>query len=165
MDAMGIPALSHSMSCAATQAMFYLVTGSHRIQLLHEMEVIIVVYVVHETKYNHQISELEKDAHSFDQKYDFLASEKNIVEEVCASLEAKVDSLVQANEELMIQNESLERDVVDRDKLIGIGSCRWDSFVLWIKFIGHPDFTNTISRIRYVAFVAGEESGRAELKT
>lgn len=34
-------------------------------------------------------------------------------------LEMKVGSLTQANKGLMIQNESLERDVSDQDKLLG----------------------------------------------
>lgn len=40
------------------------------------------------------------------------------MEEVCSTLEAKVDSLTYSNEGLMIQNESLDRDVFE-----------WDNFV------------------------------------
>ena len=40
-------------------------------------------------------------------------SEKRVVEEVLSKLEVKVYSLTQSNEVLMIQNESLESNVVD----------------------------------------------------
>lgn len=38
MEAMGSSALSHNMSYAAAQTMFYLVAGARRIQLPNEME-------------------------------------------------------------------------------------------------------------------------------
>lgn len=40
------------------------------------------------------------------------------MEEIGTTLEAKVDSLTQVNEVLMIQVEIFERDVADRDRLI-----------------------------------------------
>lgn len=40
------------------------------------------------------------------------------MEEVRSALEAKVDSLNQVNEGLMVQVKSLERDAADRDRLI-----------------------------------------------
>ena len=75
------------------------------------------------------------------------------------------------NEGLMIQVESLERDVVDRDKLVSslqadVCAARRDlDWLLQIgvvrivdKLIEHPDFTNAISLIRHAAYVAGVES-------
>lgn len=56
---------------------------------------------------------LNKETHNFGQKYDLLMSEKRVVEEVLSKLEVKVYSLTQSNEVLMIQNESLESNVVD----------------------------------------------------
>lgn len=40
------------------------------------------------------------------------------MEEIRSGLEAKVDSLSQANEGLMIQVKSFERDAADRDRVI-----------------------------------------------
>lgn len=56
---------------------------------------------------------LNKETDNFGQKYDLLMSEKRVVEEVRSELEVKVYSLTQSNEVLMIQNESLESNVVD----------------------------------------------------
>lgn len=47
-----------------------------------------------------------------------LALEKTVAEEIRSALEAKVNSLTQANEGLMIQNESLKHNVCDCDKLL-----------------------------------------------
>lgn len=94
-----------------------------------------------------------------------------------SALEMKVDSLTQANEGLMVQNESLEWDVSDHDKLLE--ESRAEAEVVrhdrdWLlqvgvvrimdKLIEHPEFTSVVSRIRDVAFVTSEESGRGGLK-
>lgn len=60
--------------------------------------------------------ELKNEICGFGHKYNLLAAENVSVEEVRSVLETKVDSLLQANEGLKIQNESLERDVVDRNR-------------------------------------------------
>lgn len=62
-----------------------------------------------------QVAELERVVRGFNQKYDSLMVEKVFVDEDQSSLEAHVDSLTQSNEGLMIYNEILERDLVDRD--------------------------------------------------
>lgn len=102
MDAMGNPTLVHNMSYAVVHVMFYLVANSHHVQLLHKIEVIHDSCTVREVEFRHQILELEKDAHGFDQRYALLASKKAIVKEAWVTLEHKVDSLVQANKGLMI---------------------------------------------------------------
>ena len=71
----------------------------------------------------------------------------------------------------MIQVESLERDVADRDKLVSSLQSNMDAShrdLDWLvcvgvvrifdKLIEHPDFTNTISLILHAAFMAGVES-------
>lgn len=118
MEAMGSPSLSHNMSYVVAQAMFYPVAGAHRIQLLSKMEAAYLGCGAQETILKHRITEHENDVHGFEQMCALLASEKVVTEEVRATLEAKVDSLTYANKGLMIQNESQECDVCDRNKLI-----------------------------------------------
>lgn len=61
MESMGSPALSHSMTYAAMQAMFYLVTGAWRIQMLSEMEAANAGCGTHIMELEHRISELNGD--------------------------------------------------------------------------------------------------------
>lgn len=109
----------------------------------------------------------------FEQRCALLVSKKANTEEIQPALEATVDSLTQANEGLMIQNESLERDVCDRDKLIAgvrveveVAQRDWDWLLrvgvvrIMDKLIEHLEFIGAVSRIMHVTFVAGEESGR-----
>lgn len=81
-----------------------------------------------------------------------------------------MESLTQTNEGLMIQNESLERDLADRERelevsradrnwLLQVGLVR-----MMDKLLELPEFTGGISRIHHAAFAAGEESGWANLK-
>lgn len=103
-----------------------------------------------------------------------LAAEKAVVEEVRSVLESKVDALTQVKEGLMIQNESLERDVIDRNKLIATiqanaeaTRCDLDwllcvGLILVVdKLVEHPDFTSVVSLIRHSSFVVGSESSRS----
>nr|KAJ0203816.1 hypothetical protein LSAT_V11C500256730 [Lactuca sativa] len=143
MDSMSNTVLAHNLAYVVTQAMTYLAAGSHRVQRFNELE----------------------HAHSV-----LSASEKSVLEDVRSALEGQVESLTQANEGLMIQNEILERDLVDREQefevlrvdrnwLLHVGLvCMMD------KILEHPKFTGGISRIRHAAFVAGKESGWANLK-
>lgn len=93
MQAMGSPSLPHNMSYAAAHAMFYLVAGAHRIQLLNEMEATHTGCGVQEGNLKRRIAELEKDVHGFEKRCGLLASEKTGTEEIRSALEAKVDSL------------------------------------------------------------------------
>lgn len=95
--------------------MFYLVAGAWRIQLLSEMEATHVGCGFRVAELERRVSELGDDLQHSEKKYQLLVSEKASVEEVRSLLEAKVDSITQVNEGLMIQVESLERDVVDHD--------------------------------------------------
>lgn len=92
-------------------------------------------------------------------------------------MEAKVDSLTQGNEGLMIQNKNLERDICDRDKLImddrveAEAAQRDRDWILCVEFVcimdklmEHPKFTGNVSRIMHAVFVAGEEFGCSGLK-
>ena len=87
------------------------------------------------------------------------------MEEVRSALEVKFDSLTQVNEGLMIQVESLKRDVADRDQLIiaiqaGVEATQCDlDWLLCVglmrvvnKLIEHPDFTSVVSHIRHSVF-------------
>lgn len=93
-----------------------------------------------------------------------------MLEDVRSTLEAQVESLTQTNEGLMIQNESLEFNLVNRER--ELEALRVDrSWLLQVglvrvidKIIEHPEFTGDISRILHVAFVAGEVSRWASLK-
>lgn len=176
MEAMGSPILSHNMSYVVAQAMFYLVTGARRIQLLNEMVVTHSGCSAREGGLRHRIFELESDVRGLEQKCMLLASEKTVLEEIQYALERKVDSLTQVNEGLVIQNESLERDVVDRDKLVAtvqadVEAARHDRdwllhvgvVCIWDKSIEHPEFTSVMSLIRHVTFVVGEESDHSNL--
>lgn len=70
------------------------------------------------TKLKRHVSELGDDLQHSEQKYQLLVSENATVEEVRSTLEANVDSLTQVNEGLVIQVESLERDVVEHDRMV-----------------------------------------------
>lgn len=61
MEAMGSSSLSHNMSYAAAQPMFYLVAGARRIQLLGDIEAVNAGCDVHEVGLRCQISELGND--------------------------------------------------------------------------------------------------------
>lgn len=102
MEAMGSPALSHNMSYAVAQAMFYLIACVRCIQLLGEMEVAHAGCGSRMAKLERHVSELGDDLQRSEQMYQLLVSEKAAVEEVRSALEAKVDSLTQVNEGLMI---------------------------------------------------------------
>lgn len=90
---MGSPALAHNMSYAAIRAMFYLVIGARRIQILNEMEVAHTGYGAWEVELKHQISKLDKDVHEFNQRGALLSLEKTDAEEIISALQVKVESL------------------------------------------------------------------------
>lgn len=157
--------------------MFYLVVGAHCIQVLNKMEITHTVCGVQEVKLKRRIVELEKDVHGFDQRCALLALEKTVAEKIRYALEAKVDFLTQENEGLMTQNESLERDVCDRDTLLEEARVEAEAvrrdrdWLLQVgfmhimdKLIEHPKFTIVVSRIRHAAFIASEESDSSGLK-
>lgn len=111
-----------------------------------------------------------------EEKCELLAAEKTAADEIRSLLVAKVDSLTQVNEGLMIQVEILERDAVDRDKLIvavQVGARATQNDFDWLlhlglvriveKLIEHPDFTSVVSLIRHSAFIVGVESGHNAL--
>lgn len=88
-----------------------------------------------------------------------------------------MDSLTQSNKGLIIQNESVECDVVNRDKLIEdvkveLGMvCRdldwllhFDVVSVMDTLIMHPKFISGVRQIHRATFVAREEAGRAGLK-
>ena len=92
------------------------------------------------------------------------------MEEARSTLEAKVDSLTQVNEGLVIQVESLERDAVDHDRVTTALQASTDAAFCdldWLlqvglvrfvdKLIEHSDFTGAVSLIRHFAFVVGAE--------
>lgn len=75
-------------------------------------------FVAPDLEYKLRTTKIKKEVYGFDYKYDLFATNKVSMEEVRAMLDTKLDSLVQANEELIIQNESQERVVVDYDRLV-----------------------------------------------
>lgn len=118
MEAMVSPSLSHNITYVAAQAMFYLIAGTRHIQLLGEMEATHAWCGSCVIELERHVSELGDDLQRSEQKYQLLVSEKAIVEKVRSTLEAKVDSLTQVNEGLMIQVESLERDAIEHDQMV-----------------------------------------------
>lgn len=118
MESMGSHALSHNMTYIAMQAMFYLVARARHIQSFGEVEVAHAGCGTHVMELERRISELNDVLQCSKQKYQLLVSEKAAIEETRSDLEAKVDSLSQVNEALMVQVEGLERDAVDRDRVI-----------------------------------------------
>lgn len=64
-EATSSPALCHNMSYVAAQAMFYLVAGTYRIQLLNEMEPAHTCYGAQEASLRRRIGELENDVCGF----------------------------------------------------------------------------------------------------
>lgn len=156
--------------------MFYLVAGARRIQLLGEMEVVHVGCCSRVTELERRVSEHGVDLQCSEQKYQLLGSEKSVEEEVRSSLEAKVDSLTQVNEGLMIQVESLECDAVDHDRVVTALQASADVAqrdLDWLLRVGlvrivdrlieHPDFPSAISLIRHSSFVFGADSVRSTL--
>lgn len=153
--------------------MCYLAAGSQWIQQLDDLKRAHSYLVASEADLKCQVAELERTIWGFDKKYDLLAAEKEFVEDVWSSLEAQVDSLTQSNEGLMIQNESLERDLSDRDWELCVMQLELESLRVdrdWMlhvsvvrvmdKLIEHLEFIGDVGWIPHVAFVAGEESGR-----
>lgn len=69
MEAMSNPALSHNMSYAAAQTMFYLVAGAWRIHLLGEMEDANAGSDSRVTELGRRVSELGDDLQHSEQKY------------------------------------------------------------------------------------------------
>lgn len=68
MEAMDSPALSHNMTYVAAQAMFYLVAGARRIQLLGEMETAHAGCGSRVIKLERHVSELSDDLQHSEQK-------------------------------------------------------------------------------------------------
>ncbi|XP_023751348.1 uncharacterized protein LOC111899727 [Lactuca sativa] len=93
-----------------------------------------------------------------------------ILEDVCGVLEGQVESLTQANEGLMIQNESLEWDLANRERELEVlrGDRNWllqFGFVrIMDKLLEHPEFTCDIGQICHATYLVGEDSGWANLK-
>lgn len=79
-EAMGSSTLSH-MSYTAAHAIFFLVAGPLRFQLLGDIEVGHAGCDVREVVLRSQISELGNDIQGFEQKCLLLAAEKAVVEE------------------------------------------------------------------------------------
>ena len=117
-----------------------------------------------------KVTELSTAVGRLEEENRSLVSGKLVLEDVRSVLEGQVESLTQANEGLMIQNESLDRDLADRERELEVLNAD-RSWLLQVGFVHvmdkllkHPEFTGGISRIRHAAFVVGEESGWANLK-
>lgn len=170
---MGSPALSHNMSYAAAQAMFYLVAGARRIQSLGEMEVMHARCSARISELERRVLELGDNLQRSEEKCQLLALEKTVTEDSRSALEVKVDSLTHVSKGLMIQVESLEHDIVDHDRVATVLQESVDAVchdLDWLvrvsllrsveKLIEHPGFRNSMSFIRNSAFVVGAESIR-----
>ena len=68
MEAMGSSALSHNMSYVVVHAVFYLVVGARRIQLLSEMETSHAGCKSREARLKGQVFELGSDMQGVEQK-------------------------------------------------------------------------------------------------
>lgn len=177
METMGKLALGHNMSYATTQKMFYPVAGSHCISSQNEVEVAHAGCRAQEVEFKHQVSEIERDICNSSQRYALLSSAKTVAKEIRSTLKMKVDFLTYANKGLMIQNDILEQDVSDRDKLLEEPRAKAQVVrhdrdkilqvgVVFImdKLIELPEFTSVVSQIRHAPFIVGEEFSRSGLK-
>ncbi|KAL7584393.1 hypothetical protein Lser_V15G42406 [Lactuca serriola] len=150
--------------------MTYLVVGSCRVQRFDELEQVHSSLVESEASLRSKVADLSAMVVCMEGENMYLVSGKSVLEDVRGVLESQVVSLTQENEGLMIQNESLEQDVVDREWEVEVlkVNCSWLLQVGLVhvmeKLLEHPEFTGGISRIRHAAFVVGEESGWANLK-
>lgn len=170
MDSMSNAILAHNLAYVVAQAMTYLAVGSCRVQRFNELEHAHSVLSASEAGLQGEVAGLGATVQRLEGENRSLVSEKSVLEDVRSALEGQVESLTQANEGLMIQNEILERDLidheqelevlrVDRNWLLQVGLvCVMD------KLLEHPEFTCGVSRIHHATFVAGEESGWANLK-
>nr|KAJ0190369.1 hypothetical protein LSAT_V11C800430480 [Lactuca sativa] len=169
MDSMSNVILAHNLAYAVAQAMTYLVVGSHRVQQFDNLEHFHSSLVESEASLRSSVAKLSVMVVRLEDENRFLVSEKSVLEDVHGVLEGQVESLTQSNKGLMIQNESMERDVVDRERELEV--LRADrSWLLQVglvrvmdKLLKHPEFTSGISRILHAAFVAGEESGHLDV--
>ena len=98
--------------------MFCPVARSQCIHALGEMETTHAACGSHVASLERRLRELDDDLRLSEEKCELLVSEKNVLDKTRAVLEAKVDSLTQMNEGLMIKVESLDCDVAYRDKLM-----------------------------------------------
>lgn len=114
MDSMSNVVLDHNLTYAATQAMTYLTAGSRHVQQFDELEHAHSVLSTSEAGLQDEVSGLGATVRRLEGENKSIVSEKMVLENVRSALEGQVDSLTKANEGLMIHNESLERDLVDR---------------------------------------------------
>lgn len=77
------------------------------------------MFVANEKDLKRQVVELKEKAREFNQKSKLLMVEDMFMEEATMTPEGMVDTLTQANKVLIIQSECLDRDVDDRDKILG----------------------------------------------
>nr|KAJ0186289.1 hypothetical protein LSAT_V11C900462480 [Lactuca sativa] len=170
MDSMNNAALAHNLAYAAVQSMTYLDAISRCVQRLIDLEHAHFALIASEASLKGKVTDLGPTGHRLDQQNKSLVSEKLVLEDMRSALESQVESLTQANEGLMIQNESLKCDLVDRERelemlrvdrswLLQVGRVR-----VMDKLIEHPEFTGGISCIHHTTFVASEELGRVGLK-
>lgn len=93
------------------------------------------------------------------------------------TMEGMVDLLNHTNVGIMIHNEILQREVLDRDKLLDqtrveLGMVHMDSqWILHVgvvqimdKLIEKSDFANGVRRIKHIYFAIGEKSNCDDLK-
>ena len=137
--------------------MTYLAAGSRRVHRFGELEHVHSSLVESEAVLRSKVADLNGTVGRLENKNKSLVSGKLVLEDVRSVLEGQVESFTQANEGLMIQNESLERDLVDREPELEV--LRTDhSWLLQIGFVRvmdkileHPEFTGGICWIRCVS--------------
>ena len=165
MDSMNNAALAHNLAYAAVHAMTYMAVKSRCVQWFNDLDHAHSFLEASEVSLKGKVTDLSATIYRLDQQNNSLVSEKLVLEEARSPLEAQVESLTQTNEGLMIHNEILECDLVDRErKLEVVRADRSWLFQVGLmrvmdKLIEHPIFTGGISRIRHADFVVGEESG------
>ena len=92
----------HRKNYAVVQCMLYLGADARCVQRLSQGYLVV----------------LDGKSCTFEQKYELQMGQKMFFEEVMATLQGKVENLTLANEGFIIQNESLDRDFNDSDKLV-----------------------------------------------
>ncbi|CAH1426484.1 unnamed protein product [Lactuca virosa] len=102
------------MEFASAQSTFFLTAGAHRIP--HLKSVAVKLYANERGLHQH-IASLESSVESSRQQLELLVGEKMSLEEHCAQVDSKLYGTLQQNEDLNIRVESLERDLLDKEKL------------------------------------------------
>ncbi|CAI9303904.1 unnamed protein product [Lactuca saligna] len=162
------------MEFATAQSAFFLTVGACCIRRLKS---VAVKLRVNERGLQQHVVSLESSMESSRQQLELLTDKKMTLEECCAHVDAKLDDTFQQNEALSIQVESLEKELLDKEKLRldreaelsrlrnDLGWLVRDGIVRIVdKVIELPYFLQGVGRIKNICFAIGDEYGKEMLR-